>query len=241
MPRDAQSTHWPHSQQSTIAVDCISNEQLIQIQSINSTALSPGLQGPPWSGQEMILGLSLTGPNGLSDTHHTLVQPSTTDATRPWRREERNMALGYGDPQDLTDFNPQIQFPFPFGGNGSSQAGNGHLSNQVFTDTNPQFPFLFGRNGHSQAGHAADPQSTMTGPSVQSPVPFAAGLPVIELVAAEDGLRDVGSRKIQKASGRRRKKEGSLVCPFRNTGCHATFTASHNMQPPKFTSGLKTL
>ncbi|KIL55845.1 hypothetical protein M378DRAFT_17584 [Amanita muscaria Koide BX008] len=119
----------------------------------------------------------------------------------------------------------------------------GHLSSQVLTDINPQglSPFPFSGNGHSQAGNVLSPllihsngaanSPTSTGLSAQSSVGPSAAVPaIIELVAAEDGIRAVGSREIQQASGRRRKKEGNFVCPFRNTGCKATFTAPHNAQ-----------
>ncbi|KAM6490656.1 hypothetical protein JOM56_013999 [Amanita muscaria] len=212
MSQDTQSAqHWPHSQQSTIvdynaAYLSISSEQSIPIQGNNSTALS---QRQPESHQERVLGPFLTGPDEFFGASHTFVQPSTPDPSRLCMAEERNMALGHDDlfSQDLLGLNFQGLFPFPFDG-----TSPGHDLR----------PFLISSNG------ATGQSTTMDFPAQSPVVPSAARPAVVELVAIEDEIRPVGSGQIQQASGRRRKKEGNIVCPFRNTGCNATFTSPHN-------------
>ncbi|KIL58115.1 hypothetical protein M378DRAFT_112358 [Amanita muscaria Koide BX008] len=102
----------------------------------------------------------------------------------------------------------------------------GHFQNQglpsIKSDVTDQIVLSVDGNEHSQPADGSTPALwPIPGPSpVEVPLEAAEEKPV------------VGSDAIQKAAGKRRKKDGSYVCPYRKATprCPATFTARHNLR-----------
>ncbi|KAM6490197.1 hypothetical protein JOM56_014389 [Amanita muscaria] len=203
--------HWLPSEQFGVPVDCNrTDKQLIQdswIQGCHSAAPSE-LQEQPVSPQEIF-----SAPYPSYTSHSiTPVDPPIHDAHSciSMVEEQGNMAPEHESQgsADITD-----QFHLSFGREELSSLGDGLL--------------LIPSNGAT----GSPTPSTTTDLSAHSPVGSStAGPRIIELVAAENDLRAVGSPQIQQAAGKRRKKDGIYQCQFRNAGCNATFTALHNLR-----------
>ncbi|KAM6490619.1 hypothetical protein JOM56_013962 [Amanita muscaria] len=209
--------HWLPSEQSGVPNCNRTDESLTQVswvQCHHSTAAPSQLQGQPASPQEILL----APYPGYTSHYITPVSPLICNATQPDMIEEQdNMASEHDHlpNQELADI--ADQFYFSFDGNELSSPGDGQVL----------WPLPISSNG------AVGPPtpSTTTGHSSQSPVGTStAGPRVIELVAADNSLRAVGSPQIQQAAGKRRTKNGIYQCTFRNAGCNATFTARHNLR-----------